>query len=106
MKRISPGTVTLGVIAVGFGLLAACAIGRFFDDGPTQGPKAQTSTATVRGLPQPAPIPPLAVARNVPTLAPPQSASSLTVGGRSEPGPRGRVIYVQVEVEGVGPEGN
>lgn len=45
-------------------------------------------------------------ARKVPTLAPPQGATSLAAGGRFEQGPRGQVIYVQVEAEGAGPERN
>jgi Flp pilus assembly protein CpaB len=46
--------------------------------------------------------PPGRAAENVPTLAPPQSTASLAAGSQFRQGPRGQVIYVQVEAEGIG----
>jgi hypothetical protein len=45
-------------------------------------------------------------AGNVPTLAPPQSTTSLAAGGQLQRGPRGQVIYVQVEADAAGPASN
>ena len=128
MKRISPGTVTIGVIAILFGLLTAYAVRHYFGRPPMPGPKRQMATVVVPvSSPQPtsaapgckdcqkkqrAPGPaaqqiqPGTAARNVPTLAPPQDGSSLAAGGWFERGPRGQVIYVQVEAEAATPQRN
>ena len=117
MKRISPGPVTVGVIAILSGLLTAYAACHYFGT-PAVPASSQQPTPAVLGCknckknqcPQvPAaaePIPPVTAAATIPTLAPPQDTTSLAAGGRFEQGPRGHVVYVQVEAEGAGSQNN
>jgi pilus assembly protein CpaB len=50
MKRISPGTVTVGVLAVGFGLVAAYVVRHYSDASPVQTPTRQTAAVVTASV--------------------------------------------------------
>ncbi len=109
MNRINRGTVTIGVIAILAGLLTVCAARHHFC---SQQPTTAGSDCDDCQKKQPGPAAPAVqqahagtAPRNVPTLAPPQTASSsLAAETRVEREPHGQVIYVRVEAEQAGPQ--
>ena len=111
MKRIRPGTATVAVIVILSGLLTAY-VARHHFGAATEGPQRRTATVVAPAGHGPAgwsgckdcqKKQPGTAAGNVPTLAPPQSTTSLAAGGQLQ---RGQVIYVQVEADAAEPAGN
>lgn len=107
MKRSSPGTVAVALLAILVGLPTFFLARHFFSTVAIRSPdRCQTdgnvpvADATRCDSQQP----PAAESSRAPTLAPPQHPQPSDADFRVDQQPHGQVIYVHVEAEQVGPE--